>query len=92
MKTILGTEIPVETRGILYLCNYTYNKEDSTLEVVREILCNSAFETIELYANIPNPESQVATGKTFEDLVKELTSLHKYMTDKKWLEELNDYL
>lgn len=90
LKTIFGTDIPIETRGIVYLCEYNY--QDFSLKVFREILCNSAFEAFELYANIPNPESQIAFGKTFDEFIAELNILHKNMKDKKWLKELSDYL
>lgn len=92
MKTILGTEILEEVRGIVYICDYTYNKEESTLKVIHEILFKNVFDALEAYAGIPNPESQIAVGSSFEELIVELTDLHTYMSDSKWLEELNDYL
>lgn len=88
LKTILGIEIPITTRGIVYLCKYT-GKE---LIVCREILCDSSFKALNLYTNIPNPESQMVSGKTFDDLIKNLIKLHKDIKDPKWLKDLGDCL
>lgn len=90
LKTILGTDIPIETRGIVYLCHYDYDKK--TLTVCREIFFNSAFDALNLYSNIPNPESQIASGKDFNSFILELSQLHSRMQDPKWVKELSDYL
>ena len=66
LTTILGTEIPVNTRGILYLCEL---KEQ--LEIFREILFEDSFEAIQAYSNIPNPASQIITGETYDELIKD---------------------
>jgi hypothetical protein len=88
LKTILGTDIPIETRGILYLCNY--DRYTPKLTVLREILCTSSSEALYLYAEIPNPESQVVLGDSFDTLIKNLHKLHDNMQNKKWLEQLAD--
>ncbi len=90
MKTKLGAAIPEKTRGILYLCEYDYDKE--TIKVVREIICESSFMALELYANIRNPESQLVQGKTYDDLITELVKLHCNLDDPKWVAELKEYL
>ena len=87
-ETILGTDVPVSTRAILYLCDYT-GKE---LKVINEILFDDAFEGLNAYANIPNPESQLITGKTYDDLIHNMTVVHSNMIDKDWLKDLGDYL
>jgi len=88
MKTILGTAIPETTRGVLYLCHFNFLVDPPRLTVMREILCDSASRALELYANIPNPASQVATGRTYEKLCDELELLHSNMTKKEWLNDL----
>lgn len=88
MKTILGTEIPETTRGVLYLCHFDFLADPYRLDVMREILCDSASTALELYANIPNPPSQLATGKTYKKLCEELELLHSNMTKKEWLDDL----
>ena len=88
MKTILGTEIPTNIKGVLYLCEF----DGTSLEVKREILFESSFDALECYANIPNPESQLATGKTYDILSYELNCLHRNMKDPEWLKELENYL
>jgi hypothetical protein len=90
MKTILGTEIPEYIRGILYLCHYDYVK--NTLTVIKEILCERAFDALNLYAEIPNPESQVIFDETYEGLCNQLEVLHLHMKDKEWLKELSEQL
>ena len=90
MKTFLGTEIPEETRGIVYLCKYNY--KDKTIEVVRSLLFGCAFDALNAYANIPNPESQLAMGKDRAEFEKDLNELHANLRDPKWVEELAEYL
>jgi len=90
MKTILGTEIPKGIRGVVYLCHY--NRSKPSITVLKEILCQKAGEALNLYANIRNPESQVALGATYEDLCIELEKLHKNMYNIKWLENLGECL
>lgn len=88
MKTILGTEIPETTRGVLYLCHFNFLVDPPKFDVIREILCDEAWRAMELYANIPNPPSQVVTAKTYEQLCERLEELHANMTKKEWLEDL----
>ena len=90
MKTFLGKELPIETRGVLYLCHYDYVLPKLT--VVAEVGFLSAFEALEAYANIPNPESQMASGRTQEEFEMELSKLHANMNDPEWVKELADYL
>ena len=90
MKTFLGTEIPPEIRGILYLCHYDHKV--NTITVGREMLFTRAFDALEAYANIRNPESQMAGGGTKEEFEKDLESLHTNLNDPEWVKELADYL
>ena len=90
LKTLLGTDIPIIARGVLYICYY--DPYVPSLTVIREIFCSSPYDALELYANIPNPESQVASGNTFDEFIGELHKLHKNMKCKKWLRELGDFL
>lgn len=88
LQTIKGTDVPVEARGILYLCKY--ERSAPSITVMREGIYKSASDALNAYANIPNPESQLVTGKTYNELVSNLHILHKNMEDKEWLEELGD--
>ena len=90
MKTLLGTEVPKTTRGIVYLCHFDYLKMEIT--VTKEILCNDSFIALTLYAEIPNSESQLVTSRTFEGLNYELDLLHTNMKDPVWLKELSEQL
>ena len=92
MKTILGTEIPDTTRGILYLCHFDFLVDPPKLTVMREILCDSASDALNLYAEIPNPPSQLATGRTYEELCNELQILHRDMVNEEWLKELSEQI
>jgi len=92
MKTLLGTEIPKSIRGIVYLCHFDYMPDTPKLTVMREIFCTNPADALHLYAEIPNPPSQVAMGNTYEELCAELETLHKNMKDKKWLHELSEQL
>lgn len=88
--TVLGTEIDENIRGILYLCEF--NRKELSLKVTNEILFESAFIALEAYANIPNPESQLITGKTYEELLLANAEFEKNMVDKDWLNELSECL
>lgn len=86
LKTKLGKDIPVTTRGILYGCNFDGKK----ITVFGELLFDSGFDALNAYANIPNPESQLVTGKTFDELIRGLIDLHKKMEDPVWLKMLSE--
>lgn len=90
MKTFLGTEISESTLGILYLCRYNYMNK--TIEVIKEIQFNSGFAALDAYANIPNSESQMASGNDKESFEKDLEKLHIQLNNPEWVEELNEYL
>ena len=90
MKTLTGDNILEEVRGILYICEYNY--EDSTIKIVRVMGFASAFDALNAYANIPNPESQMASGGTKEEFEKDLKKLHARMNDPEWVKELAGYL
>jgi len=86
--TILGTEITEDIRGIVYLCYFDHDK--MTLTVCNSILCQSTSKALNLYANIPNPESQLVMGDTYEELITNLNKLHEDIKDPVWLEELSN--
>ena len=90
MKTFLGDTIDDNIRGVLYLCNYDY--KTGTIQVAMAAQFSSAFDALNAYANIPNPESQLATGGTSEELAVELDQLHKRLNDPVWVKDLANYL
>jgi len=90
MDTFLSQKIKADTLGILYLCQYSYSPP--SIKVVREIQFTSPFEALEAYANIPNPESQMVSGKNQEELFNNLERLHKNLNDSEWVKNLADYL
>jgi hypothetical protein len=88
MKTILGREIPKTIKGIVYLCHFNQMVDPPVLTVFRDILCERIFDAFTIYAETPNPPSQLVYGNTYEELCEQLEILHKNMKDEKWLEEL----
>jgi len=90
MKSLLGTEVSNDIRGILYLCELNY--DDEILYVRGEIFFKTPFEALNAYANIPNPESQMVSGKTFEELERENESLSNRINNSSWIEELMNCL
>jgi len=90
LQTILGTDIPINTRGIVYLCRF--DEASLTLDVTGEIICEKSYDALNLYANIPNPESQLAMGDTFDEFIITLHKLHKDMKNTAWLKELAETL
>jgi len=90
MKTFLNSPIKESTRGILYLCEYNYREQ--TIRVVREIQFDNPGDALNAYANIHNPESQMAMGKTELQFLDDLTTLHANLNNPKWVQSLRDYL
>jgi len=90
MKTLSGKDIPESTRGIFYVCKFDYTA--LTLEVTLEALFDSAFDALNVYANTPNPESQLVTGKTYEELVENVEAFNADIKDPEWLLELSKCL
>ena len=90
MTTLLNNEIAPTTLGIVYLCEYT--KDPAAIKVTKELQFTTQFAALEAYANIPNPESQLATGKNREDLLSTLDQLHKNMCNKVWLKAMADFI
>lgn len=93
MKTttsLLGTPIPEGTRGLLYLCKYNYS--DHSLKVVAEKFFLQPFEALESFANIPNPESQLALETKQESFDDAVTRLHDNMGSPEWRKELSNHL
>lgn len=86
MKTILGTELTENIRGILYLC-YLSNHQ---IEVKKELFFDNCTQALMAYANIPNPASQVVLGNSFEELCTNLEDLHEDMKNPDWIKELEE--
>ena len=86
LQTILGTDIPIITRGIVYLGKFNY--EDLTLTIIGERFYRTQSDALHAYADTPNPESQMVSGGTFNILITNLFELHKQMKTKEWLENL----
>lgn len=90
MKTLLNNEIGNNIHGILYICKY--DSEENELTVVNEIQFENPFDALNAFANIRNPESQLAMGDTHEKFMEELGQLHDIMTDPKKYAYLADVL
>ncbi len=90
MNDYLENPISKDTRGLLYICKFDYKHK--VLDVQYAIPFTDVFTALQNYVNIPNPESQLVTGGTYEDFCTELKIVHKKITDKKWLNYLDDSL
>lgn len=88
IKTFTGDNIHSSTLGILYICKFTRNPFH--IEVIKTLQFSDPSIAIEAFANIPNPESQVACGVTQETFLKELEELHNNMKNSVWLKALGD--
>ena len=85
-ERLLTNEIPIETRAVLYICKV--NPKKLTIEVIQSILFDRILWALEAYANIRNPESQLVTAKSYDELCEKLNALHVNMKSRKWVEEL----
>lgn len=90
MKSFLGHKISENFRGVLYICEYNF--QNKTILVVREMFFTSAMDALNTYSNIPNPESQLALGDSYEQLCEELNQLHDNLNNPEWVKELAGYL
>lgn len=88
MKTKLNNLILSDTLAVLYLCKYDINSKK--LNVIKELQFHDSYIALQMYANIPNPESQLVTGKTNDELVDNLKRLHENMEDPFWLNNLEE--
>ena len=66
LQTLDGIEVELTTRGILYICDLS----DEGIEVKHSIQFESSFDALNAYANTRNPESQLITGETYDELIK----------------------
>jgi hypothetical protein len=83
-------EVPKKCRGILYICEYNYKTFE--LKVVNYRMYSNAQAALEAYSNIPNPESQLAMGNTYEKLEAEHNTLKENIENPEWRKELAEYL
>ena len=90
MKTFLGKNISPLTKGILYICLYDHTTK--TINVIREIEFRVGYQALEAFANTPNPESQLAYGKTQDSFERELRQLHANLNNPQWVKDLSNYL
>lgn len=90
MKTFTGLELNKNTLGVVYLCEYDYST--MRIDVIRVLEFSTPCAALEAYANIPNPESQIATGATQEQFYTELARLHRDLSDPNWVKMLADHL
>lgn len=86
MKTLLNNDVNFTTRGVLYLCEL----KNDELRILNDVQFHSAAHALEAYANIRNPESQLALGSTYEELCDELMKLHERVFDPIWIEQLKE--
>jgi hypothetical protein len=84
--TLLGVEIKPETRGIIYLCKLT----ETALLVKCEVQFEKAFDALQSYANILNPESQLVTGKDYDSLILENENLRNRINTTEFIDALHD--
>lgn len=86
LQTELGKDVPLDTRSILYLCEL----ENDILIVKKELFFTTYMEGLNAYANTRNPASQLIEGKTYNDLIINMNSLHRMMRRPAWIEMLKE--
>ena len=83
LQTLDGIDVELTTRGILYICDLS----EKSIEVKHSIQFESSFDALNAYANTRNPESQFFTGETYDELIKNMHTLHGMMGKESWLRE-----
>ena len=86
LQTLDGIEVELTTRGILYICKLS--KID--IKVKGSIQFEYSFDALNAYANTRNPESQLITGETYDELIKNMHTLHGMMEKESWLHMLRE--
>jgi len=56
------------------------------------IVTLNGFEALEIYANTPNPASQILDAESIEELTDKMLEMNKNFKDEKWLEKLYETL
>lgn len=82
--TIAGNEIPEDVRAIFMICELREDK----LKCIAERFCTDKAVALEYYANVPNPESQLVAGETYEELITELKALKKKWNTPEFTKQL----
>lgn len=85
---IRGEVLPSSCRSIVFICEL--DREKKSLEVLHFLQFDSQMQGLNAYANIPNPESQLCSGSSFEDLITEVKALHSRINNPKWIDSLMD--
>lgn len=67
---------------------YQPNYKDKTIKEISRTEIMSSGQALEVYANTPNPASQVVFGETLKDIEDELKTLEENIKNPKWLEGL----
>jgi hypothetical protein len=86
LQTLDGIDVELTTRGILYICD----PSEKSIEVKHSIQFESSFDALNAYANTRNPESQLITGETYDELIKNMHTLHGMMGKESWLHMLRE--
>lgn len=86
LRTATGEDVKITTRSILYICDLSRDG----IEVIRSIQFPTQFEGLNAYANIHNPESQLISADNYDDLIKDMHTLHGMMKKDSWLESLRE--
>ena len=79
-------DITDEVKGVFYVCKL----EKDSISVTNAILFNDQHVALEAYANTRNPESQLVTGNSKEEIIKGLNVLHANMAKPEWIEMLHE--
>ena len=87
-KTIDKKDIPISTRGILFLCALDF--EHKKIKIIKELVYDDASEALNAYANIHNPESQLIDARTFQELIEKRKRKLEDMKDPEWINSLID--
>lgn len=88
MKLVNIDQVPAGTKAIFYICKF-HHQPELRLELKRVAFYNSVALGLDIYANFPNPESQLITGETREELTEALEIFGKQMVHEEWLDMLN---
>jgi len=90
MKEREITTISSDTRAILFICKFQRNP--LSMKIVDYVEFVNQMDALNMYANTPNPESQLINGSDINDLRGKVLELVANMKNEEWLKELGDML
>lgn len=92
MNALEEKDILPNTCAVVYFGELIHQREGFRFEIRGIFQTSNVGDAYHVYAETPNPASQIATGSDPEEFRKQLDILHRNLVDQKFLQELSECL